>query len=152
MQKVKKNVRKPNKILEQLAIRFSSPIPSVQTRTIGAQRDRLGIITKYKFEDFTLTTKEGDNVCCLNSGTPIKIVGFEMRDDICYLKGLQFQNKRDFFNLPMPSSTIGILLVDSSVADAIKSYPIDEVSFKYFCLPHEINEVVLMPLIHSLSD
>jgi len=52
----------------------------------------------------------------------------------------------------MPSSTIGILLVDSSVADAIKSYPIDEVSFKYFFLPHEINEVVLMPLIHSLSD
>jgi len=43
-----------------------------------------------------ITQKTKDNICCLNSGSAIKILGFEIRGDTCYINGHQLSNKQDF--------------------------------------------------------
>jgi len=149
LQQVKRCVKKPNKILEQVEKKMSVYINNEETFT-GEKTDRFGNIIKYTFNNFILTSKMPNNICCVQQNIPFKISKFERINDACFIVGHRFSNSGSFFDSPILSSSLGILLTDANWNSEEESFSISEISFKYVYIPFK-NRVVLTPLLHTVN-
>lgn len=161
MSVINRMIKKKNKILQQLSKRLEEMSEANETHSVlGFQGPRRpfnsdlfpGCTNSYKafkFDTFTLKSNLADSCCMLNSLDPIQIVRFcrdETGSEVVIAK--QFQNARDVFAEPVPSSTLGIYMVDC-VSDEEHVFPISDIAFKFVKLPyHEF--FILIPILHNL--
>jgi len=102
-----------------------------------------------KYNGITLKAGTLADSCGLNSGgiVSIKNIAYCRKRNIPVIKGREFLKKEDLFNLPCPSSLLGIYLVHS--CSDLKSWPLKHVIRKYVKLPYGDDKYAVFPLIHS---
>lgn len=105
-------------------------------------------IAKHK----TMTLKSGslaDNCCGLKCGAIVSVqnIAFCTQRNIPLIIGHEFLEKEDLYNLPCPSSILGIYMVHSH--SILKSWPLEDVVCKYVQLPCADNKYAVFPLIHT---
>lgn len=124
--KIKGMVRSPNNPLAQISRRLSEHV--VPTSEVCSARRM---------------PKEGD--CFLLNDSPVMIV--KVTADTCETAALQ--HTRDFFRLPVPSSSVGTLRADS-VQSATQGWPLAAFENAVQCvmLPYKMGFVVT-PLLHQ---
>jgi hypothetical protein len=93
-----------------------------------------------------------DNCCGLTDGSIIEIKNITYSDELGtdVIIGNEFRDTEDLYNVPCPSSVIGIFIVDN--LSELKMWPIENIKTKYVKLPLG-NKFAVFPLLHdSLSD
>lgn len=150
MQEIKRKVKKPSKVLQQLDRKFTGPTISIDSRKLGFKRNKAGLVVAYQAELYTLTLKAPDNVCCIVPCVPLKITKFmEDSSHQQFVIGKRFLNPTDFFATPLQSMTgLGIIMTDQDTEEQEETFPINQINYKYVCLPYE-SKFVLIPLLHN---
>lgn len=146
LQYMKNRIRNPSKILQQIRNLFSKTPLNVKKKTLKFNKLRNGKIMSYQSNNFFLSTSTPNNFCCIKPYIPIIITGFS-DDNEHLVKGIKIQNLRNFFEEPVPSSSIGIQVGDILTAQE-ESFEISNVYCKLAAFPIE-NSFVLLPLLHS---
>lgn len=154
-------IKKKNKILQQLSKRLEEMSVANEKITVlgfqGAPRpfnsDHFpGCTNSYKsfqFDSFILKSNLADSCCMLNSGEPIQIERFctdENGNKVVIAK--KFQNVRDVFAEPVPSSELGIFLVDG-VSDEEHLFQTSDIVFKFVRCPYQ-EFYILSSILHHL--
>ncbi|XP_054745455.1 uncharacterized protein LOC129249819 [Anastrepha obliqua] len=130
MQYLKKIVKKPNKILEQIHFRLEE----------GNDVENISKIGAFKIDH----KKEKDSYCFSRKVGPVKIIGIGD-----YLIGYSFGKLENYFDQPVQSApALGIILGDQLGNEEIK-IPKEDIAYKYFCIPHE-GKHLLIPVLHHL--
>lgn len=107
---------------------------------------------QYKIVKYNgITLKAGtlaDSCCGLNCNAIISIenIAYCTRRNIPVIIGREFLEKEDLFNVPCPSSLLGIYVVHSY--SDLKSWPLKNVIRKYVKLPYGNDKYAAFPLIH----
>lgn len=144
---LKKNVKKPSKILEQIFNRVQGEnlISEPKNNTF---KEINGIIFSYSTCQYFCSIKCPDNYCFIQPHIPIKITGFK-RNEQNFVIGKRLINMQSFFTEPFNSaSSIGICLVDSIPSEFEESFKLEEIQCKCMCLPYE-DKFLLLPILHS---
>lgn len=166
MREIRKYVKKPNKILQQIHNRLS------ETNTLNVKSANVGFAERildndvfpgcntsyksFKFSSFLLKNNLRDS-CCMISGIPVEIKGFGSINNINVVFGKPFLNMESFFIEPLDSMTcLGIIVVDAPAPRAeILTYQVDDVDYKLVRLPYIVEDrerFVLIPMLHHLND
>lgn len=89
-----------------------------------------------------------DSCCGLNCGAIVCIENIAHSEhNIPVIIGREFLEKKDLYNVPCPSSLLGIYIIHSY--SNLKSWPLKSVVRKYMKLPLENDKYAVFPLIHS---
>lgn len=154
MQELKKNIRKPNKILQQLHNRIA------EQTILSDARLNLGLVSPfsggnssyrgYKFDSYILKNNVANGCCHI---TPDIIFNVEEFQDIngeeCIL-GRRYQNKDAFFELPINSTDLGIFKI-SNLLDTRETFPINLICFKYVRI--YLDDIcVVVPMLHHSTN
>lgn len=169
MQILKKYLRKAEKPLQQVVRRCIEK--DMNICTLSAVSDFPGIYPnlrvlhydgplisncrnpQYKiveYNGFTLTAGTFANSCCgLNCGAIISIenVAYCTQQNIPVIIGYEFLQKENLFDIPCPSSMLGIYSVH--LRSDLKTWPLKDVVRKYVKLPCEHDKYAVFPLIHA---
>lgn len=143
LQFLKKSVKKPTQILEQLFRRLVEGKFNVSSTENGFNNAG----TKYTFNNCTLTTKNPDNVCYLKNYVPLKIVKF-LHDEEGSVVCQHFSNIRSFYKEPCNSKSLGIYLVDEKNSNNEETFLIKDIECKAMALPYD-EDLVLIPILHG---
>lgn len=103
-----------------------------------------------KYNEITLKAGTlADDCCGLNTGTIISIqnIAYCVKENIPMIIGHEFVEKKNLFNIPCPSSLLGIYIVH--LCSDLKSWPLKNVIRKYMKLPYGDNKYVVFPLLHT---
>lgn len=162
MREIRKYVKKPNKILQQIHNRlFETNILNVQSVNVGFGERILdndvfpGCNTSYKsfqFNSFIIKNNLRDS-CCMISGVPVEVQGFGIVNNVNVLFAKPFLNLENFFVEPVESmNTLGIILVDAPAPDdEIFTYKVEDVDYKFVRLPYK-DRFVIIPMLHHLTE
>jgi len=107
---------------------------------------------QYKIAKYNgMTLKAGtlaDSCCSLNCNVivVVKNIAYCTKQNIPVIIGHEFLEKNDFFNVPCPSSLLGIYIVHSY--SNLKSWPLKNI-IKNIQLPYGEDKYVVFPLIHT---
>lgn len=161
MSVIKRMIKKKNKILQQLSKRLEEMSGANERQTVmgvqGAPRpfnsDLFPGCTNsfkaFQFNGFILKSNLADSCCMLDSGEAIQITRFcrnDNGDNIVIAK--LFINARNFFTDPVPSSALGILLVDGVEEDE-HVFLTSNIIYKFVRLPYN-DFYILSPMLHNL--
>jgi hypothetical protein len=160
--KIKKVVRKPQDILQQLSRRLSEGYfqskYNNEIKTIAKKMHTFGpllpAILYYKqycelnMKEFTLKLKDGDNCIMLKSRKLGKVVNILENEEKIYVLLQQFMTYEPFFLKPLDSTRIGIFLV-SVLSEELILCHISLISNKYVLLPYRDRLYVAIPLLHT---
>lgn len=103
MQCLKKKIRRPSKVLQQLPNRLA------EEEIVCKTKSRKNSSIKYRFDEFELNAKkDADSFCCV-SGVPIKISEFTSNNSESFVHGYKCLDIQSFFETPINSLTLGIL-------------------------------------------
>lgn len=162
MREIRKYVKKPNKILQQIHNRlFETNFLNVQSVNMGFGERILdndvfpGCHTSYKsfkFNSFIIKNNLRDS-CCMISGVPVEVQGFGIVNNVNVLFAKPFLNLENFFVEPVESmNTLGIMLVDAPAPDdEIFTYKVEDVDYKLVRLPYK-DRFVIIPMLHHLTE
>lgn len=103
-----------------------------------------------KYNGFTLKAGTlADSCCGLSCGAivHIKNIAHCIKRDIPVIIGNEFLEKKDLFDIPCKSSTLGIYSV--GLRSDLKSWPLRNIVRKYVQLPYENDKYAIFPLIHG---
>lgn len=164
MREIRKLVKKPNLILQQIHNRLE------EIELVNDTNRKLGFIGNpqrydndifpgcnssfraFQFDSFILKNNLQDSCCMLVSGTPIKIERFALYDDERVVFARHFLNVRNFFEAPVQSGMhLGVLLVDGIPSEELFMHNINEIAYKLVRLPYHDN-FVLQPMLHHISS
>lgn len=142
LQKLKKVVRKPTLVLQQiykniLGDRFVSDTHPTGPRVSDSNMTCI-------FRNCILSIKSPDNICFVKNSIPIQIQQFTADSVI----GRRFINIRSFYEEPCDSKTLGIYVVDIEASDKIETFDLEDLECKALCIPYK-HDLVLMPILHS---
>lgn len=171
MQTLKKLLRKSEKPLQQVVRRCiekeinldTSPLQNISSSFILTHPDLValhydGPLTfdcnnpQYKVIKYNgITFKAGtlaNNCCGLSDGTIVCIenVAHCKKRNIPMIIGYEFLEKKDLFDVPCPSSLLGIYCVH--LLSHLKSWPLETVITKYVKLPCGNDTFAVFPLLH----
>lgn len=135
---MKKLIRKPSKILQQLHRR----IDELQNY-VEPYQDK---------KNFTsASSKLKDSFCLINNTVPFQITGFTHNNntDNETVIGYSFNITEDYFTYPIRSSQIGIL-VCKNISTISQTYPKSSITCKLFPIIHQ-NQYILIPILHCFS-
>lgn len=161
MSVINRMIKKKNKILQQVSKRLEEMSVANEKQTVlgvqGAPRpfnsDHFPGCTNsfkaFQFDKFMLKSNLADSCCMMSSGEAIQIERF-FRDangeNLVFAK--KFLNARDVFDEPVPSSSLGIFLVDG-VSDDEHAFKTSDIVYKFVRLPY--NEFfILSAMLHNL--
>ncbi|XP_017477108.1 PREDICTED: uncharacterized protein LOC108367073 isoform X2 [Rhagoletis zephyria] len=152
MQELKKNVRKPSKILQQISNKYSTSHLKIKAVPTGFKRNKLGKIISFQNENFFVSTRMPDNLCCIAPFQIVRITGFVEREEI-FLNGTVLTHLKNFFEHPVQSmNMLGICTGNIFDENADKrDFKIDEVMCKMMYFPSE-NEYLFIPLLHGFDN
>lgn len=161
MREIKKHIKSPSKILQQMFNRLA------ETNIINQKREHIGFVgrdfdsdifpgcnTSYKsfqFDSFILKKNLKDSCCMTIDGTPIEVQGFGIQNGEKVLFAKHFLNMENFFTQPVESmSNLGVMLVDPP-GEEIFTHKVTDVDYKLIRLPYQ-TRFVIMPMIHHLRE
>lgn len=140
IQSIKKNIKKPTEILQQIYKRMA------EEQQFSNERESRGM-----FGAFDVSTKEKDSFCLLkakNINTPIKI------ESISTIKGIKIVNARrckdikSFFTEPVDSASALGIIQYTQLYSQIEQYNFSDIDYKYFRIPYG-DSFVLIPILHQ---
>lgn len=91
-----------------------------------------------------------DNCCSLTDGKIIEVKNIAYCEELNtnVIIGHEFCNRKDLYDIPCPSSLIGIFIVENLFE--LKRWPVENVETKYVKLPLiKDNEFAVFPLLHQ---
>lgn len=170
LQILKKYIRKAEKPLQQVIHRYKEKeINSDSSSTISSNSILIhptlmllhydGPLIPYcnnpqykivKYNGIMLKAGTLANSCCgLNNGAIVSIenIAYCTKRNVPVIIGHEFLKKDNLFNIPCPSSLLGIYLV--YLDSEMKSWPLKNVISKYVKLPCKDNKFAVFPLIHT---
>jgi len=170
LQVLKKNIRKGEKPLQQLARRYmeaeavaaASPVCPGQVestascvysgRPVSHCSLRQCGNPQYRcvtFPKFSLDVTPANRYCGLACGNIVEIHNIAYQTDIgtMVIVGRCFRTKVDFYDYPLPSSHLGIYQV--SDLSELRCWPVSTVCKKYLCIPFK-QTCVVFPILHTL--
>lgn len=143
LQSLKKCVKRPSKILEQVFRKVVEEKFCIKEKMKGLNL----LENKFYFNNSCLTTKAPDNICYIEPGIPVQVQGFSQENGGT-LVGRKFLNIQSFFKEPCDSITLGIFLVDSNISDDIDYFQLSEIECKAVKFPFK-KQTVLIPILHA---
>lgn len=141
LQILKKSVKKPTQVLEQIYRKLVEENCGVASYQSGFNATG----TKYSFNDCVLTTKNPDNFCYVKNNMPVKILKF-VQDNRGCIVCQKFKNIRKFYKEPCDSTLLGIFLVETSNSE--ETFLIDDIQCKAIAFPHK-DGLLVMPVLHG---
>ncbi|KYM98827.1 hypothetical protein ALC62_10457, partial [Cyphomyrmex costatus] len=166
MQTLKKYIRKADRPLQQVIRRHEEGLNlSSVSSTISSNSDTLmslhydGPLTlncknpQYKMIKYNGIVFEAgslaDSCCGLNDGTIVSIanIAYCTKRTIPVIIGYELLRQDNLFNVPCPSSLLGIYIVH--LCSNLKSWPLQSIVKKYIKLLYEENRYAVFPLIHT---
>lgn len=170
MREIKKLLKKPQQILQQLSKRLE------EINTINENEIHIGFVgnpqmlrddvfpglnssyKSFQFESFVLKSNLRDSCCYLRSAlgeeASVEIQYFSVHNGEDVVLAKPFLNEQPFFNEPVDSLfELGIKLVDG-VMNNIIMYRVADIKFKYVRLPYttrDRTQFVLLPMLHHLT-
>lgn len=97
------------------------------------------------------TRKIGDSFFITQNRNIIQMKYAFVRNSSFFICGNEFQNKRDFFEVPFPSNLMDIYLCDQTKEETDTIYEITSIKSKMICIPNE-NQYLFMPVLHSIDE
>lgn len=148
LQKLKKGVKKPRKILEQIFKNITEE-KIVDNPNLNGPKTKNNKIIGFYYKNCYFSDKSPNNYCFVFNGTMMEIVGFSRSNDkfIIGRKVLQLDN---FFTVPIESSKIGILFGFNASSDIEEAFSMSQIKCKMMSLPFE-NGKVFISILHSLQ-
>ncbi|XP_070161256.1 uncharacterized protein [Polyergus mexicanus] len=169
MQILKKYIRKADRPLQQVIRRYiekeiNSDSSTILSHSVVGHPNLIllhhdgPLISNCKNPQYKIVKYNGiilksntlaDSCCGLNCGSivSIKNIAYCTKRNIPVIIGREFLEKKDLFNMPCPSSFLGIYIVHSY--SDLKSWPLKNVIRKYVKLPYGDDKYAVFPLIHS---
>jgi len=163
MQELKKLLRKPGKVLQQLARRYSEREYQWSTKVevaapVGVQPSYNGVLPRQcinpqflniVFPDFRLDLTEANNCCGLRGTRDVMVVEnfatCAKQKDLVAI-GRVFQNVSDLYVKPVPSTLLGCLKVSGLGNYCV--WPAKEIDTKYVRFPLGPGVFAVLPLLH----
>lgn len=163
MRELKKHVKKPSKILQQIYNRLEETnVLNQRSVNIGFEGRNFdsdtfpGCSTSYKsfqFDSFILKANLKDSCCMISGGIPVVIQGFGIINEEKVLFAKKFTKLENFFTEPVHSMiNLAVILCDApsdSPEEEIFTYKITDVQYKMIRLPYK-TRFVIMPILHYL--
>lgn len=172
LQTLKKLLRKHDKALQQVIRRYME----YEQSNMNKVENSLQITSSHFIVDFKSAHVEGplvkdccnsqykiirclnttvridrlaDNCCGLTDGSIVEVknIAHHKELNMNVIIGKQFCNKEDLYDIPLPSSNIGIFTVYN--LSELKIWPIENIKTKYVKLPLDSNKFAVFPLLHS---
>lgn len=149
MQKIKKMIRKPSQLLQQLANRCSEN-EILNTNNVDQNQNLpfTGSSRSYKFDNFVLKLTEADKCCSINGDTPILISEFVRQEGKTAIIGRRFVDPQPYFKTPIDSKGVLGIVECQKLNSQNEVFPVEAVSFKYMKLFFD-NKYILIPLLHE---
>lgn len=148
MQILKKMIRKPSQVLQQLVNRIHeseahniSEKPTMRSKNISSTRQR-------SFGSFVLNNKLRDNHCMLKNGSIVEVKEFDKENKDCFY-GYKYNYMTSFFENPINSMNgLGIVYVQEKDPE-LSALNLKDVYCKCMRLPYE-DGYACIPLLHHL--
>jgi len=159
---IKKMIRKPNCILQQVASRLSEQVKCQSPTSkfdgcFGKKEHDTGPVPRgflharqynaLQTKVFYLSSSSGDNCVANEEGRPCLIRNILLLESNFVLVVEYFGVVKDFFDCPLPSSTVAVFHV-SDLSGEYQTLQVDSVSHKFVAMPSEQDSFVLVPLVH----
>lgn len=144
MKSIKKAVKKPQKIEEQLYNTFID-LPLIKIpKTKGLKRNSEGKIKSFASEIGLFTRNCPDSYCLIDDEFFAQITDFNGNDSF---QAKVFINSKDIFLEPIKSKELGICIANTETFIE-KSFKLDQISAKLVSLPYK-NDLLLITLVHN---
>lgn len=149
MRSIKKCVKKPNKILQQIRNNFEEKSIVIEKENIRGDK-RKGKLIKVNGTDCYLSNCFPNNFCLLKHqtiddiGTIVKITRF--KNNVFY--GVALSNPQNFYMLPVPSKQLGIALIESIKGGREFELDVNVIKCKLMCLPYK-HQFITLPILHN---
>ncbi|XP_067216038.1 uncharacterized protein [Linepithema humile] len=167
MQTLKKYIRKADKPLQQVVRRYREQETNLYcTSTVSHSIVKDPKLTslhwngplianchnpQYNIIQYNgLTFKAGtlaDSCCGLSCGAIVSIKNIAFRSNSPVIIGHEFLEKEELYNVPCPSSLLGIYVVHSY--SDLKVWSLKNITRKYVQLPYRNDKYAIFPLIHG---
>lgn len=107
--------------------------------------DKFPAMRKYKFDEFSLSSRNMADSFCDISGIPIKIAKIDVERNV--ISGYRCLNINSFFEAPLNSRTDLSIVTYTLLGTNIEKFKYSDVKHKFFRIP--FNELfVLIPILH----
>lgn len=149
MQSLKKCVRKPHQILQQIRNNYEDKTIIIDKKEISCDK-RKGKLLKVNGTNCYLSYCFPNNLCLLKDepngdmGTIVKITRIE--DSVFY--GVALSNLENVYTLPVPSKQLGIAEIENLEGGNEFLLDIDIIKCKMMCLPYK-QKFVIIPILHN---
>lgn len=166
---LKKLIRKSEKPLQQLFNRYNEikhnknkkaqntttcdklvPVESSSYNDVVPDGCKNPLYKKAVCKTFTLSITDSANNCCgLEDGSIVIVqqILWHVQLNDFVITGKKFLQKRNVYNLPCASSLLNTYIV--STLSQNKMWPLSSVNKKFFILPYQNNNHVVVPLLHN---
>lgn len=146
MQVLKKSIRKPTQILQQLAKKLPHHNLLTNIKEEGFKKLHSGKIKSYATNLYSLSLLEPDCFCCIDPDINIKIIQFNEKDKI--IVGTRFNILGNFFETPLKSKELGIYIAEENKYASVENFPINKIIYKNMCLPYDA-KLLIIPILHT---
>lgn len=136
LQILKKYVKQPNKILQQIFNKIKNEKRIAEKKYKGLKENKF---LNYFNNDYVLNHKSPNNICYLKPDIPFKLKGFNREKNVVF--GNRFLNKFSFFEKPTDS-------MELDIASEEEEFPIEEIENKMLSFPYQ-NKFLLIPMLHG---
>ncbi|XP_067630062.1 uncharacterized protein [Eurosta solidaginis] len=139
MQFLKKIVRKPNQILQQLFLRLK------ERQDVSSSIQKPSKLCSFDID----LKKDKDCFCYSKKVGPIKVVELVGSGELEIVQCTVFRKTQNFFDVPVSSSDSLGIVVASEPSLNLVDLKREDLDYKYFCIPQE-SKFLLIPLLHHL--
>lgn len=149
MQCIKKCVKKPHQILQQIRKHFEARSIIIDRKDISCDT-RKGKVVKVNSTNCYMSYNFPNNFCLLNSqtngdiGNIVKIT--RMHGNILY--GVILSNPKNFYELPIPSKQLGIASIENLQGGEELEIDTNAIKCKLMCLPYK-TMFIFVPILHN---
>jgi len=140
MQLIKKVLRKPNQMLQQLYFRMAE---------INTLSDEEASRSDLKFTSNFV--KEKDSFCFIKNRGPCKIVAMGQKDGKKTFYGFCFKKSSALFEAPVDSMDCLGILVGEDMEETMSMFFEEDISYKYFVIPDN-DKHIFIPLLHIFHE
>src|SRR6218665_531926 len=162
---LKKLIRKPNNILQQVVSRLSEKSQCCNSKveaenvfvvknehSMGPKPQQHCALKQYRnlqLRTFFISIKHGDNCILTTDGKACLVRNILSIGSVCLVVVEEFGLTGNFFEYPLPSQQLNILQVER-LTGFYKTVQINQIASKFVCLPSESEgSFILIPLIHA---
>lgn len=166
MQTLKSLIRKPDKPLEQIVLRYQERrqliINNVKSKTeykLAGPHNKGPLIqnttspqyNKLLFYNFKFKTQiDADSYFCSNKNEIVKLINiaYSKNTDQVILIGKKFDSMQNFYDEPIKSSNFGIYIVNN-LSNTLQAWQISDIKKKVMIFNFE-NKSISVPFLHSM--